>query len=234
MSRVTSPMPLWSAAHRLIRGASGTVRSSSLVAKWLFHANVVNRSHDDLWDATTVVLRKALLKFVHDGQRVLDLGTGHIGVLAIFCASIRQVDVTAVDVNKSFLENAAQVAAASAVPPIRFLQSDWFSNVEGPFDVIFGNIPYIPTAARTHLDDVTTFTEVWDGGRDGLAHAVRILSDCRSFLSDGGRLLLGINTLYVPRSATLALIRETPGLRVVNIVTSRLSPSDVYVISPAS
>lgn len=216
--------------HRLIRRASRLIRSSANATKWMFHAQVVSRVHDDLWDATTPVLRKALQQFLKDGQRVLDLGTGHIGVLAIFCAAIRDVDVIGVDINDRFLENAAKVAVASAAQRIRFHRSDWFSDVQGTFDLILSNIPYIPR--NHHLDDVTTFTEVWDGGRDGLAHAAKILHDCRKYLAPGGRLLLGINTLYVPRSATLARVREIPGLHVEDIIRSPLSPSDVYVITP--
>jgi methylase of polypeptide subunit release factors len=219
-------------AHRLMRSASRLARSSGCATKLLFHATVVSKVHDDLWDATTPVLRKALQRFLRDGQKVLDLGTGHIGVLAVYCATSCPVDVTAVDINEQFLENAAKVAKASAAHRVRFHWSDWFSEVQGTFDLIFSNIPYVP---RTHhVDDVTTFTEVWNGGRDGLAHAAKILHDCHAFLSPRGRLLLGINTLYVPRSATLACVREAPGLQLEDIITSRLSPSDVYVITHAS
>ncbi len=227
-------MQLRSHLQNLIRRASQTPRSSCAVTRWLFHAKVVSRVHHDLWDATTLVLRAAVQRYVKDGYRVLDLGTGHIGVLAIYCASVRRVRVSAVDVNERFVENAARVAKASAVPHIEFSRSNWFSQVSGRFDLIFSNIPYVPTSQGEGRKGVAEFQEVWDGGKDGLAHARTILSGAAGFLTEQGRLLLGLNAFYVPRSATLALIDEVPGLELEDIVTSRWSPGEVYVIRPAS
>jgi methylase of polypeptide subunit release factors len=218
----------------LIRRASQTLRSSALATGWLFRAKVKGRVHHDLWDATTLVLRTAIRRYVQDGHRVLDLGTGHIGVLAIYCASVRRVKVTAVDINQHFIENAERVATASTAQGIKFFRSNWFSDISGRFDIIVSNIPYVPTSQGEGRKDVTEFREVWDGGNDGLAHAKTILNEAAGFLNDRGRLLLGLNARYVPRSATLAVIQEAPGLELEDIVTSRWSPGEVYVIRLAS
>ena len=69
-----------------------------------------------------------------------------------------------------------------------------------------------------------------DGGEDGLAHARTILNQAAGFLSDPGKLLLGLNTVYVPRDATLAVVAQTPDLELETIVTSRWSPGEVYVL----
>ena len=45
--------------------------------------------------------------------------------------------MVAVDVNEEYVENAQLIAAASYAPAIEFRQSDWFSNVDGVFDLIF-------------------------------------------------------------------------------------------------
>lgn len=214
----------------MLRRASQTLRSSEACTHWLFGVNVTSRVHHDLWDATTIVLRTAIRQYVHDGSRVLELGTGHIGVLAVYCASIAQSQVTAVDINQRFLENAARVAQASGAHHIRFLRSDWFSDVSERFDVIFSNLPYVPTTAGEGRKDATEFREVWDGGEDGLMHARTILNQAAGFLTDTGRLLLGLNTVYVPRNATLAVIEQAPGLELDTIVTSRWSPGEVYVL----
>jgi methylase of polypeptide subunit release factors len=217
----------------MLRRASRTLRSSAAVTHWLFHAKVTNRVHHDLWDATSIVLRMAIRQYVRDGHRVLDLGTGHIGVLAVYCAAIRQARVTAVDINERFLENAANVAAASGVHHIRFLRSDWFSEITGQYDVILSNIPYVPTSQGETRKDATEFREVWDGGEDGLMHARTILSQAAGFLTETGRVLLGLNAAYVPRRATVALIEAAPGLELEDIVVSRWSPGEVYVVRPS-
>lgn len=214
----------------VLRRASQILRTSGAFTRVLFHANATTRVHHDLWDATTVVLRTAIRQYVRDGHHVLELGTGHIGVLAVFCASIRHVQVTAVDINERFIENARKVAAASAAPQIRFHHSNWFSDVSGKFDIILSNLPYVPTRLGEGRPDATEFREVWDGGEDGLTHAKTILRDAPPFLTDSGRLLLGLNTVYVPRRATLAVLQQAPGLELEAIVTSRWSPGEVYVM----
>ncbi len=117
---------------------------------------------------------------------------------------------------------------------IEFSRSNWFSDVSGQFDLIISNIPYVPTSRGEGRKDAAEFREVWDGGKDGLAHARTILHAAAGFLTTRGRMLLGLNALYVPRGETLALIEQVPGLELEDIVTSRWSPGEVYVIRPAS
>jgi release factor glutamine methyltransferase len=225
-----SKIKIWASAYQKIGFALRLIRSNSWLAHRLFHAKVVSTKHQHVWDGTTWVLRKALRRYVKDGDRVLELGTGHIGVLAIYCSSVRKIRMVAVDINQSFIENAKLVADASKAADIEFRQSDWFSNVEGTFDIIFSNVPYIPTEIGTRIDTLTKYREVWDGGPDGGNEIRRILRDVPNFLTRGGRLLLGNAPVYLPRSAVLGLIKSRPGLELENIVTSILSPCEVYVI----
>lgn len=214
-----------------LRGTSRRMRSSRRLTRALFGADVDRGVHDDLWDATTLVLRKALRECVKDGDRVLDLGTGHVGILSVFVAKLRKADVVAVDVSPAFVENARRVAAASGASRVSFVQSDWFSNVEGTFDVVFCNLPYLPTASGAAAGATTEHRQIWDGGEDGLAHARTILARAPQFLSPRGRLLLGLNTLYVPRERTERLLAATPSVRLERIITSFISPSEVYAIA---
>jgi methylase of polypeptide subunit release factors len=210
------------------------IRSSPWLAHRLFHVKVVSAKHQHKWDGTTWVLRKALCKYVKDGHRVLDLGTGHIGALAVYCDKIREIEILAVDINEAFLQNAKQVASASGAEKIEFRQSDWFANVDGKFDIIFSNVPYIPTEVGMRTQSLTEYREVWDGGPDGGNEVRRILKDAPNFLAGVGRLLLGIAPMYLPRTAVLEMINRAPGLELENIVTSTLSPCEVYVIRPQS
>ena len=210
------------------------LRSRPWLARRLFYVNVVSTRHQHVWDGTTWILRKALRRYVKDGDRVLDLGTGHIGILSIYCSKLRKVDIVAVDINEAFLENAKLVAAASTAGRIEFRRSDWFSNVDGRFDIIFSNVPYIPTEVGLRIQHLTEHREVWDGGDHGDTEVRRILKDARSFLSTGGHLLLGIASMYLPRSVLLPLIDDEPGLVLEEIVTSWISPCEVYVIRCSS
>ncbi len=141
----TAELELWPGVLRLIEGMFRLRWLRLAMAGWHFQVDAVSLVHDHIWDGTSFVLRKGIRRYAHDGDRVLDLGTGHLGLLAVYCARTHQVEMVAVDVNKEFVENAMIVAKASFAPPIDFRQSDWFSKVDGTFDLIFGNVPYIPT-----------------------------------------------------------------------------------------
>jgi release factor glutamine methyltransferase len=84
--------------------------------------------------------------------RVLDLGTGS-GAIALTLAKLRPLaEVVAVDVSADALHVAADNAAQLGVPNVRFIQSDWFSQLGtvGKFDAIVSNPPYIAVHDR-HL-----------------------------------------------------------------------------------
>jgi release factor glutamine methyltransferase len=215
-----------------LRNASRVARGSRRVTRHLFGARVAEGVHEDLWDATTLTLRKALGEFVHDGDRVLELGTGHIGVLSIYAAKLRRVDIVAVDISERFVDNARRVAEASGASRVAFLQSNWFSNVAGEFDLVFCNLPYVPTASGGGAGATTDHRQIWDGGEDGLVHAVTILEQAPRFVSQRGRLLLGVNTMYVPPERTKATIEKASAFRLERVVRSRISPSEVYVCAP--
>jgi release factor glutamine methyltransferase len=199
-------------------------------AGWHFHVDAISIVHDHVWDGTSLLLRKAIRQHVRDGQRVLDLGTGQIGLLAVYCARSHDVEVVAVDVNEEFVENAKLVAVASEVPGIDFRISDWFSNVDGTFDLIFTNCPYVPSEKGNSMQEFHSHPEIWDGGFDGMAHMRKILSQVEHFLNPHGALLLGVDTTYVPSAAMVDLIAEHPGIDLVHTIRSWFSPSEVYVI----
>ena len=77
-------------------------------------------------------------------KKVLELGTGS-GVIAVTLACAwKEVQVTAVDISEDALL-LAQINAEkfNVENKIQFLKSDWFENVEGIFDMIISNPPYI-------------------------------------------------------------------------------------------
>jgi len=218
---------------RLARAATRPARASRHTTRWLFGADPVSRIHDDLWDLTTLVLKKALRDELSDGDRVLELGTGHVGVLAIYAAKRRRVEMVAVDVSEQFLKNAEQVARASGAPAISFLASNWFSAVRGRFDLVFCNLPYVPTAAGRAFGATEEHSQIWDGGSDGCDTARAVLADAATHLTGRGRLLLGVNRIYVPRETLTAVIADYP-FSLKRVVTSRVSPGEVYVLEGTS
>jgi release factor glutamine methyltransferase len=125
--------------------------------------------------------------------RVLDLGTG-TGAIALAIASQRpQAELTAVDFSEKALNIAASNAKQLQIGNVRFLQSDWFSNLAGEtFDIIVSNPPYI---AKTdpHLTQGDLRFEPMNAlasGDDGLDDIRRIVASVTEHLHSGGWLLL--------------------------------------------
>ncbi len=77
------------------------------------------------------------------GKTVLDLGTGS-GVLAIYAARDGAKSVTAIDIQPEAVENAREnISRYGCGDRIEILQSDLFSNVDGAFDIIIANLPFM-------------------------------------------------------------------------------------------
>ncbi len=75
----------------------------------------------------------------------------------------------------------------------RFDVGDWTRGLDGPFDLIVSNPPYIPTADLPGLPREVRDFDPWlalDGGSDGLAAYRRILPESRRLLAPDGWLLV--------------------------------------------
>jgi release factor glutamine methyltransferase len=221
---------LWSGVSRMGGKNSPFSKLRPRLARYLFGAAVTESVHHHLWDETTLVMRKAVRGYARHGKRFLDLGTGQAGLLAIYCAKLTKAEVVAVDVNQDYIANAKRIAAACGCDAIRFATSDWFSNVDGGFDLIWANIPYVPTRVGMSRSHQRCPRDVWDGGNDGFDHGRRILGDVGPYLNPHGRLLLGVNTAYVPRRIIASAVNEHPELTVHEIVSTWWLPAEVYVI----
>ena len=121
--------------------------------------------------------------------RILDLGTGS-GAIALALQSQRpDATVTAVD----FSQDALEVARANAQRlqlPVKLVQSSWLEQIEGMFDVIVSNPPYIREddehmAALRHEP-----RQALTSGEDGLDDIRTIIAQAPAHLNAGGWLLL--------------------------------------------
>ncbi len=84
---------------------------------------------------------------------VLDLGTGSGAILATLLAERPTAHGTGTDLSHAALDVAqANTQACGAAQRATFLPSDWFATVQGRFDLIVSNPPYIAAAEMAGLE----------------------------------------------------------------------------------
>ena len=120
---------------------------------------------------------------------LIDLGTGSGAIALAIQSQHKDAHVTAVD----FSQDALDVATANAQRlqlPVRFVQSSWLEKVDGVFDVIASNPPYIreddehmPALRHEPRHALTS-------GEDGLDDIRTIIAQAPAHLKAGGWLLM--------------------------------------------
>lgn len=124
---------------------------------------------------------------VHDGERVLDVGTG-CGMLAIL-AAFKASRVLAIDINPYAVRCARENARRNGVlGKIDFICGSLFEPLRANllFDLILFNAPYLPVEE----EPVSWLEYAWAGGRDGRKIIDTFLERFSEHLKPGGRLLL--------------------------------------------
>ncbi len=132
-------------------------------------------------------------KIQNPKSKILDVGTGS-GVIALTLAlAWPEAQVAAVDLSPEALALARENAARHALTDrVRIFQSDLLAGVEGEFDLIVANLPYIATGEMAALAREVRHdpASALDGGERGLDLIERLLAEARSHLR--GRLALEI------------------------------------------
>lgn len=141
----------------------------------------------------TELVCEQMLKHIDKKTKLLDMCCGS-GVLGVTAAREKGCDVTLADISKDALK-VAKLNAKLNKANVDILQTDMFEHIDGKFDVIVCNPPYIRQDVVDSLDDSVKDYEprlALDGGKDGL-HFYRILAkDAPAHLKKGGVLVLEI------------------------------------------
>ncbi|GAB4269961.1 MAG: peptide chain release factor N(5)-glutamine methyltransferase [Pararhodobacter sp.] len=151
--------------------------------------------------------------------RVLDLGTGSGAILLTLLAERREATGLGVDLSEAALAVARSNAVALGVGERADLErSDWFGAVEGRFDLIVSNPPYIAEAEMPGLSPEVRLHEprmALTPGGDGLGAYRAIAAGVAGAMAPGGRLLLEIGPTQ--GEAVRAMLMDA-GLRDVRIL----------------
>ena len=161
--------------------------------------------------------------------RVADLGTGSGCIAITLGAEVPGMRVFATDVSPAALEVARGNAAALGVE-VEFVECSWADALDGTFDLIVSNPPYVTTDELAAVDrDVRDFEPrgALLGGEDGLDAYRALLGSIRDHVSTA-RLMLEVDPRHA--AAVAALVTDTfPGAITVEVpdLTGRTRVLDV-------
>jgi release factor glutamine methyltransferase len=122
--------------------------------------------------------------------RILDLGVGSGSLLCALLTEFPIAHGVGVDISIGAANMAlGNLEGCGLSQRAKIQVGDWTRGLEGRFDMIVSNPPYIPTAELPRLRREVRDFDPWvalDGGFDGLAAFRRIIPEARSRLSSGG------------------------------------------------
>lgn len=129
-------------------------------------------------------------------QRVLDLGTGSGCILVTLLAERQSATGLGIDLSQhACLQASANAVLHGVAERTEILQSDWFDAVEGRFDLIVSNPPYL---AQDEMHDIAPELALHEpamaltDGADGLSVYRLLAVQAQGYLTAQGRVLAEI------------------------------------------
>lgn len=142
----------------------------------------------------TEILVEEVMKHLHDGMRILDMCTGSGCILLSLLKYSNDCTGLGVDISRAALQTAEENARLLDIPA-EFKESNLFEQVEGRFDLLVSNPPYIERdVISTLMEEVREHDPMLalDGGEDGLDFYRRIITEAPEYLFRGGKILFEI------------------------------------------
>ena len=150
-----------------------------------------------------------------EGLRVLDLGTGSGCLLVALLHELPKARGLGVDLSPEALDIAAINARRNHVADrASFMQSDWHHAINGVFDLIVSNPPYIADRVLTRLEPEVLYHDphlALSGGHDGFDAYRVILSGLDRILASDGVAVLEMGS---DQSESLAKLAREAGFVV--------------------
>lgn len=156
---------------------------------WYWHVRQLNQ----LWPSITLAKRtivifpgvykpleneQSCVEYCREGDRVLDLGCGS-GVCAVFAAGVAR-EVVAVDISPAAISNTQENCQRFGRENVTVTRSDMFTNVDGKFNLILANPPYIEADFEDNEEQFATSTR----------YLPILFAQAHEYLEKDGRLLV--------------------------------------------
>lgn len=166
----------------------------------------------------TEVLVEEVLRHLHDGMRILDIGTGSGCILLSLLHYSNDCRGIGVDISGRALGLARTNAEKLGIGQTDFVEGSLFEGIDGKFEIIVSNPPYVKSAEIAGLMPEVRDHEpkgALDGGADGLSFYRKITEQAPGYLSGGGMLFYEIG---YDQGEAVKNIMEEKGFREVTVV----------------
>ena len=144
---------------------------------------------------TELLIENAIEIFKNqESPKILELGTGSGIISIVLQKELSNPDITAVDISEEALNIAKMNAEKHEISDIRFVVSDWFSEIMNEkFDLIISNPPYVDRSKLSNEElfgidlepEIALYSE-----NDGTSDLEFIIKKSPDYLKDGGWLIL--------------------------------------------
>ena len=164
----------------------------------------------------TETLVEEVMRYLRDGMEILDVCTGSGCILLSLLRYSNGCRGVGCDISEKALAVAAQNAKELGISA-QFIQSDLFESIEGRFEYIVSNPPYIrKDMIPTLMEEVRDHEPLiaLDGGEDGLDFYRKITREATEHLYSGGMLFFEIG---YDQGETVKLLMEEEGYEEVTV-----------------
>ena len=135
-----------------------------------------------------------------ENPKVLDIGTGTGCIPISLVLENSEIEAESVDISIDAIETAEKNALLHNIyEKVKFIHSDLFEKVEGKYNIIVSNPPYIPLKDKDSLQvevrDFEPSSALFTTDEHGVEFYKKIIEQAKGYLLSGGYLLfeLGIN-----------------------------------------
>lgn len=139
---------------------------------------------------TEVLVELALEKAPADAH-ILDLGTGTGAIVLALASELKEASCVAVDFSQQAVQLANENCQTLGLTNVLIKQSNWFEQVDGQYDLIVSNPPYIDEEDK-HLKQGDVRFEPLSAlvaKEQGLADIRLITAQAKAYLTSGGYLM---------------------------------------------
>jgi len=164
--------------------------------------------------------------------RIVDVGTGSGCIALALAKELSQVEVLATDLSPTALEIArANAARLQLEQRIQFHEADLLQGLDGEFDVVVSNSPYVGESEKDTVQlEVRKFEprSAVFAGPNGTEVIERLIFQARAALRPGGWLVMEISGMIVERVRALLTgwqeVETIPDLQAIPRVVRARKP----------